>query len=268
MSLEAFASVIRPKVHGSWNLHTMLPQDMEFCIFMSSASGISGVRGQANYAAGNTYMDALARYRVSKGLKATSLDLGVVMSSGYVAERPEVQQGLKGLGYISIQEAELLSILEYYCDPSREVLSDSRCQLITGLDTPASMRAQNLEEAYWMCKSQFKMLYQVNNTSATNTSPNPESDPDVSSLLSGAGSIAKSADIISSSLMSKLSKVLSMPQENIDASKPMHVFGVDSLIAVEIRNWFNKKLNANVTVFDILGNVSISQVCFEAAGKI
>ncbi len=68
--------------------------------------------------------------------------------------------------------------------------------------------------------------------------------------------------------MSKLSKVLSMPQENIDASKPMHVFGVDSLVAVEIRNWFNKKLNANVTVFDILGNASISQLCFEAAGKI
>lgn len=50
----------------------------------------------------------LARYRVIEGEKAVSLDLGVILESGYVAEHPEIMAGMKGLGNLPLHETELL----------------------------------------------------------------------------------------------------------------------------------------------------------------
>lgn len=52
MTHEQFLGTIRPKVHGSWNLHKYLPQDMDFFVLLSSSVGIAGSRGQGNYSAG------------------------------------------------------------------------------------------------------------------------------------------------------------------------------------------------------------------------
>ena len=52
MTHEQFQGVISPKVQGSWNLHHLLPKDMDFFILLSSSAGIAGSRGQGNYAAG------------------------------------------------------------------------------------------------------------------------------------------------------------------------------------------------------------------------
>jgi hypothetical protein len=52
---------------AAWNLHHCLPRDMDFFILLSSVAGLVGNRGQANYAAGNTFQDALASHRVSLG---------------------------------------------------------------------------------------------------------------------------------------------------------------------------------------------------------
>jgi len=89
MTFSDFEAALKPKVQGSWNLHEALPSNMDFFVLLSSATGILGNRSQANYASGNTYQDALAKHRVSKGLPATSIDLGSILSVGYVAENKE-----------------------------------------------------------------------------------------------------------------------------------------------------------------------------------
>ncbi|MCJ1358943.1 MAG: hypothetical protein MMC33_008943 [Icmadophila ericetorum] len=267
MSWETFNMAVKPKVDGSWNLHKLLPQGLEFFILLSSTSGVGGVRGQASYAAGNTYQDALARHRVARGEKAVSLDLGVIMSVGYVAERPQVFEAMKTLGYLPIHEAELLALLDFYCDPALEILSPSTCQSITGLETPASMRAQKKEEAYWMRKCQFKALHQIDAVESSLHQADVQNTVNLSSLLSSAGFMVEAVDIISESLARKLSKILSMPLENIESTKPMHVFGVDSLVAVEIRNWYKKELNTDVVVLDILSNRSITDLNQDIARK-
>lgn len=95
MPVEDFHAVIRPKVDGSWNLHTLLPSGMDFFVLLSSLAGVGGSHGQSNYAAGNTYQDALALHRTSQGEKAMSMDLGKILRMGYVAER-EGSEAVRG----------------------------------------------------------------------------------------------------------------------------------------------------------------------------
>ena len=268
MSFEAFNAAVKPKVAGSWSLHKLLPKDLDFFILLSSVSGVAGYLSQANYAAGNTYQDSLARHRIMNGQKAISLDLGVIDNVGYVAERPGMRESVKMHGILPISDTELLALLDYHCDPNLGILSPSTCQVVTGLEVPASMLAQGLEPAYWMSKIQFRGLHQMNSDNSAKTPIiNSEDKVDTAALLAASESIDKAASIVSDSLAKKLSSTLSMPLENIDPTRPMHSFGVDSLVAIELRNWFAKEIGAEVSVFEILGNESIADLSVEAVGR-
>ena len=99
MTLEDWNTSTNPKVLGSWNIHSLLPKGLDFLIFFSSTIGIIGGPGQGNYAAGNAFQDALARYRVSIGERAISLDLGMILEEGAVAESEKLARALESSGW-------------------------------------------------------------------------------------------------------------------------------------------------------------------------
>lgn len=268
MSIEAFETPLRSKIDGSWNLHKLLPRGLDFFILLSSTCGIVGFHGQSNYASGNTYQDALARHRVALGEKAISLDLGVVATAGYVSKQPQVLNKLLQMGYPALDEDDLMAALEYYCDPVRDVPSDRDCQVIMGLPTPALLLAEGKDELNWLLRPQFGTLHQMDRVSTSDLAEGkPESLP-VSTLLSRADTAEKAVEIIKDAYLQKLSRLLSMPVDDLDPTVPAYTLGVDSLVAVEVVNWFGREVKVNVKSLDILGNQSIEEVCLDAAKKI
>ncbi|MDO0938362.1 type I polyketide synthase [Streptomyces sp. DG2A-72] len=116
-SLDAarFDTVLRPKVDAVWNLHE-LTRDRELSAFVvfSSAAGVFGNAGQANYAAANVFLDALAQSRRAEGLPGLSLAWGLwagasAMTSG-LGESD--RQRIARLGAEALGEAEGLALLD------------------------------------------------------------------------------------------------------------------------------------------------------------
>ncbi|WP_435135601.1 type I polyketide synthase [Actinacidiphila sp. bgisy144] len=111
-----FDTVLRPKVDAAWNLHE-LTRDMDLSAFVlfSSAAGVFGNAGQANYASANVFLDALAQARRAEGLPGLSLAWGLwagaesAMTAGLgVADQKRIAR----LGAEALSEAEGLALLD------------------------------------------------------------------------------------------------------------------------------------------------------------
>ena len=106
--------VLRPKADTAWNLHQAtagLP--VQRFVLFSSAAGVFGAPGQGNYAAANTFVDALAAHRHAQGLPATSLAWGYwAQATGMTGQLNTTDQARIGRGLIPIQNEQGLALLD------------------------------------------------------------------------------------------------------------------------------------------------------------
>lgn len=257
MSFEQWEGTTRAKVAGSMNLHTQF-RDLDFFIMLSSLTGIVGNVSQANYTAGGSFQDALAQYRTSRGLPALSIDLGMVKSVGYVAEATGVSERLAKIGYISVEEDEVLRIIESAIKtPNRQQRS---CQVITGLGSFTSA-----DGILWREDPRFRSLQEVSMSGGGNSGKKEGND--FKDLLAQALSWADIVTIVTEAIINKLSEMFLLPPHDFDSSQPVSKYGVDSLVAVELRNWLVGHVQADMSIFDVLQSTSISALASKAAIK-
>lgn len=257
MTVDDYYTALRPKLDGSWNLHNELPKDLDFFILLSSISAIVGNRGQSNYNMGNSFQDALARYRVLNGLKATALDLGMVLSVGYVAENDsDLINHLRDVGVEPMREEEFLTILDELCNPKLATGTPlTKSQISLGLQMPETRIATGAEEPGWMRDPLFCHLYRIRTLEGAAESDGKSVN--YALLLAGADTFEQATEIVYEAMVGKLVKALNISLVDIDPSKPLHALGVDSLVAVELRTWMLKQLDSDVAVFDLMEVASL-----------
>jgi hypothetical protein len=255
-----------PKVPGTWNLHWLLPKGMDFFIMYSSIAGGVGGTASVNYSSACSYQDALTHYRNGIGEKATTLNLGVMVDDGVLRDNDAVRTALIGTGYLlGITQKEMFALLEHHCDPSLEIPDTPlKSQVLVGIDVPSNIESRGAEIPVIMTRPLFRGTWNINNS---DSNVKEDAVADVVRELVGICSTGEAAEVIANSLMRRLSKALAVPLENLDSSKAMHAYGVDSLVAVELRNWFKYKLEAEVAVFEVLGDATFKDIGTLVAGK-
>jgi acyl carrier protein len=255
MSHTQWDRTVRSKVDASWNLHELLPAALDFFVMLSSISGVVGNAGQANYAAGCTFQDALASHRVRQGHKAVSIDLGVMRDVGVVAENEMINKRLQqSLGLRQVEQRELLATLDRYCDPSLALLSSEKSQVTMGVTTPVDFLKRGLEVPETVQSPLFSFFSQARGSSGGSGAGGGDS---AVAQFRRSNSARQRADIVVESLSQKLARALSVQPGDIEAAKPLHAFGVDSLIAVELRNWLTKEFSSDVPVYELTGGRSV-----------
>ncbi|MCX6047112.1 MAG: SDR family NAD(P)-dependent oxidoreductase, partial [Chloroflexi bacterium] len=86
---DRFATVMQPKVNGAWHLHALTQGlDLDFFVCFSSAAALLGSPGQSNYAAANAFMDTLMQQRQQAGLPGLSINWGPWADIGMAAQLP------------------------------------------------------------------------------------------------------------------------------------------------------------------------------------
>ncbi|KAK0709217.1 polyketide synthase [Lasiosphaeria miniovina] len=260
MAWEDYTKVIEGKVQGGWNFHHALKDSpLDFFVAISSAAGAVGNRGQAAYSAANCFLNALVQHRLSRGLPASSLDLTAVSDSGYLAEDLEkAAEVARNLGSDSICEAEVLALLGAAIDGTMS--STCNNHTITGMRITASMRP------FWTEDAKFKaMRIAAEEAAAKDASLNAVVS--FNAALKAAKSMAEAEEIVCRGLVDKISSVLMLDAEDMDVTRSLSHYPLDSLVAIEIRNFITREFEANLQVLELLSSGSIQTLAKGVCGK-
>ncbi len=221
-----FETVMKPKVDGAWNLHHQTVHlALDHFVLFSSIASLFGSPGQSNHAAANAFMDTLAYHRRAAGLAALSINWGAWSTVGSVVDY-DVADRLASQGIGLINPTDGLTVLDY-------LLSQPAAQVgVTPIDWPTFLRqfkgSQNFfSRLTWETRKQAKV---------TGVAAQTVSQPDVMRRLEEAPP-AKRRGLLITHVSEQVGKVIGLdPSQRVGEIVPLNEMGLDSLMAVELRN--------------------------------
>ncbi|KAI1419983.1 hypothetical protein F5Y12DRAFT_720070 [Xylaria sp. FL1777] len=267
MSLDRFNATVRPRVVGTLNLHVAtLNCPLDFFELWSSWTVIFGTATQSNYLASNAFLDAFARYRRSQGLPCTSLALSQVLGIGIVSYMPEYQQAMIRNGFYGNDEDEFLRYCEQGILPAPSIEGESerdptfkydpqtRGHLLVGIE-PAGLR--NVDQKYplkdmlWYHDPRFQNLVQAT--------------VNISSTGQGKKDTSAEEGTVLERIVGKISRLLYIPVDEVDLQSAINQYGIDSMVAAELRNWFLATFGKEISMLRLLSATMTVQKLAEEA---
>ncbi|PNY20705.1 Polyketide synthase [Tolypocladium capitatum] len=270
MSVEEYYGAITCKVPGTWNLHNVAQDEglkLSFFTMLSSVSGVVGQKGQANYAAANAFLDAFAVYRQNLGLPAVSVDLGAIDDVGYMHEHNDLRVALDRDAWTPINENLFrqivrVSIQQQVSPPIRA--SRNSTQLITSIAAPQPEDSKLLSDARFL-----SLAYSTDFAGASGDGKDDKSRAIQALLLllqsdaDPSAALAAAVDVLSAQFQVTLRLA-----EPMESAKPLSSYGLDSLSAVELRNWVRQELGVELTTLEFTSASSLSALCEKIISKI
>jgi len=245
---KRFAPVMRPKIAGAWNLHTLTREHpLDFFVLFSSIASILGPGGQGNYASANAFLDTLAHFRRANHLPALSINWGPWAEAGMAASLGEAgQQRFSAIGIEPIPTEEGFDALG-------RLLRERRIQALV---LPVDWR-KYLRQFEGRDPALFRNL-------APRTPARRSSAPAISAALTHPPE-----DESPEQLRARLSKLVEHQARKIlglddsrplDFGQPLTDLGLDSLLAVEFLNALSKSTGRQLPTSLVFNQPTIDAV--------
>ena len=237
---DRFRRVLEPKTNGAWHLHELTRDlDLEFFVLFSSAASLVGTAGQGPYAAANAYLDGLADLRRNEGLPATAINWGPWEDTGMMRDERAVDRlRRQGLRAIPPDEAGALldRILRRHVSrvgviPTTVPAADS----ILGRFLPPEPGGEWALQAI------------------------PLSIPPLSKADACALPTEKLRAYIEEYVADAICRIVELDPGSVDPGQSWRSLGVDSLMAVELRNRIEAGLHVSVPVETLQSATAISR---------
>ena len=232
MTWQQFTKVMSPKVTGTWNLHRMTKDlSLDFFVCFSSMAAMIGNPGQGNYAAANALMDAVAHYRRGLGIPGLSINWSTWAGGGMAASLDSnQQQQLEGSGITPIKPEQGMQVLELF-------LSASSSQV--------GVFPVNWSEFFRQTPTAEKMPL-LSGFVSSQPSLKSQKSTFIEELESKA--IPDRMDLLIAHIRSMLAQTLGIQDgQKIGMREPFFDLGLDSLMAVELKNRMESSLNVSLS---------------------
>jgi acyl carrier protein len=256
LDAPALNTVLRPKVMGGWLLHRLLQDDpLDFFMLFSSAGSVLGQPGQGNYAAANAFLDALAHHRKAQGQPALSINWGAWASEGFADSvgGKRLASRLAHLGISSIAPRQALKMLV-------QLLGQGATQVMA---VPVNWKQYR---EFYPDGVTSPLLSELAREDAEVSRPPGRTSERRDALL--AAEPAERRPLLQSYLSEQVARVLGLSPAKLDVQQPLSNLGLDSLMAVELKNRIAVDLKVNVPVVKFLQGFSVDEAVTQVLDQL
>ena len=247
---ESFDKAFDPKAKGAWNLHALTrDRDLDFFVLFSSVTTCFGNPGQANYVAGNMYLECLAQHRRALGLPALAVGFGPIGDAGYLARNKQIREALAArTGSEALRARQALNELEGLMSEGRSGVTVAALDWQALRHTLPALRSRRFERIgeFGGGRGERDDIREV-----IADLPEGEAHEKVTGLLS-----------------EQVAKVLRLPAERLDLDTSIYDLGMDSLMAVELHMAVEEQFNVHVPAMAMTEGMSITQLAGRIAGQL
>ena len=263
---EDWNAVLAPKVTGTWNLHrTLSNADLDFFLIFGSLSGWYGNRGQANYAAANTFLDSFAQYRRRLGLPTSLIALGPVEGIGQVSKDTRLLKALHSRSIYLLTERDVfdaikIALTHKHAHPPDNCLVSE--ELGFGL---VSERPRYEAEVSGQLGKERRFGMYKNLESSTSQKTEIPSDSVLQELASSVKSdpTLLDQDEFKDKICREMGKQVNMYTSNAEelSNEELANLHIDSLMSLEIRYYLKRHLSVEVSLMEISNVGTVRELC-------